>query len=163
VDCLNGHRDQVSDDQLLHRRQATQGEGRDFIQREELYGKRKEDARAGRKLPELRSTRFVSVSELIDDVLEYVADHKDKRSYISKAEIVRAALGSTKPADLKPQELSRWLKANTKTPATHNRYKAFVSLCYRLGNEHEKVDVNPAKKVRPRRPEGEGRQSASWM
>jgi hypothetical protein len=71
------------------------------------------------------------VSELIDDVLEYVEDHKDRRNYISKAEIVRAALGSTPAVDLKPQELGRWLKANTNTPATHNRYKAFISLCYR--------------------------------
>jgi integrase len=50
-----------------------------------------------------------------------------------------------------------WRRANTKTPSTHNRYKAFLSLCYRLGNENDKVDVNPAKKVRPRK-EAEGRQ-----
>jgi integrase len=122
-----------------------------------LYGKRKEDARAGRKLPDLRNSKFVSVSELIDDVLEYVSDHKDRRSYISKAEIVRKEFGATKADDLKPQVLSRWLKKKTNTPATHNRYKAFVSLCYRVGNSNEKVNVNPAKKVRPRR-EGEGRQ-----
>jgi integrase len=122
-----------------------------------LYGKRKEDDRAGRKLPELRNSRFATISELIDDVLEYVSDHKDRRNYLSKAEIVRKALGSMKAADLKPQELSRWLKDNTKTPGTHNRYKAFISLCYRVGNTNEKVDVNPAKKVRPR-PEEEGRQ-----
>jgi integrase len=122
-----------------------------------LYGKRKEDARVGRKLPELRNSKFVSLSELIDDVLEYVADHKDKRNYISKAKIVRTVLGSTPAVALKPQELSRWLKDNTKTPGTHNRYKAFISLCYRVGNTNEKVDVNPAKKVRPR-PEEEGRQ-----
>jgi integrase len=121
-----------------------------------LYQIRKADATAGRKLPELRNSRALTLSELIDDVLEYVADHKDRRNYISKAEIVRAALGSTPAADLKPQELSRWLKANTNTPATHNRYKAFISLCYRVGNENEKVDVNPAKKVRLRK-EAEGR------
>lgn len=52
-------------------------------------------------LPELRNSRALTVSELIDDVLEYVADHKDRRNYISKAEIVRAALGST-PATHSP-------------------------------------------------------------
>ena len=122
-----------------------------------LYQIRKADATAGRKLPELRNSRALTLSELIDDVLEYVADHKDRRNYISKAEIIRAALGSTPAADLKPQELGRWLKTNTKTAATHNRYKAFFSLCYRLGNENEKVDVNPAKNVRLRK-EGDGRQ-----
>jgi hypothetical protein len=60
-----------------------------------LYQIRKADATAGRKLPELRNSRALTVSELIDDVLEYVADHKDRLNYISKAEIVRAALGST--------------------------------------------------------------------
>src|SRR3954447_24086218 len=78
-----------------------------------LYQIRKADATAGRKLPELRNGRALTVGELIDDVLEYVADHKDRRNYISKAEIVRAALGSTPAANLKPQELGRWLKANT--------------------------------------------------
>jgi hypothetical protein len=66
-----------------------------------LYQIRKADATAGRKLPELRNSRALTVSELIDDVLEYVADHKDRRNYISKAEIVRAALGST-PATHSP-------------------------------------------------------------
>jgi hypothetical protein len=84
------------------------------------------------------------LGELIDDALEYVADHKDRRNYIGKAKIVRVSLGSTPAADLKPQVLSRWLKANTKTPATHNRYKAFISLCYRVANENEKIDVNPS-------------------
>jgi integrase len=122
-----------------------------------LYAKRKEDDRAGRKLPELRNTRFVTIAELIDDVLEYVGHHKDRRNYESKAEIVRAELGALSASNLKPQELSKWLRENTKTAATHNRYKAFFSLLYRLGNENEKVDVNPAKKIRPRK-ESAGRQ-----
>jgi hypothetical protein len=45
-----------------------------------LYQKRKEDDRAGRKLPELRNTKFVTIAELVDDALEYVVDHKDKRN-----------------------------------------------------------------------------------
>lgn len=122
-----------------------------------LYQKRKEDDRAGRKLPELRNTKFVTIAELVDGALEYVVDHKDKRNYVSKAEIVKAELGALSASTFKPQDLSRWLREHTKTPATHNRYKAFISLCYRLGNENEKVDVNPAKKVRPRK-EAAGRQ-----
>jgi hypothetical protein len=63
------------------------------------------------------------LSELIDDVLEFVAHHKDNRSYTSKGEIVRKALGSKPAADLTPQELERWLRTRCKTPATANRYK----------------------------------------
>jgi phage terminase Nu1 subunit (DNA packaging protein) len=59
-----------------------------------LYRSRKADALAGRKLPELRDSRVLTLSDLIDDALEFVADHKDKRNYVSKGEIVRAALGS---------------------------------------------------------------------
>ena len=94
-----------------------------------LYQSRKADALAGRKLPEPRDSRILSFSELIDDALEFVADHKDRRNYMSKAEIVRAALGSLPAAEVTPQELERWLRTQCKTAATSNRYKAFISLC----------------------------------
>jgi hypothetical protein len=88
-----------------------------------LYQSRKADVVAGRKLPELRNSKVVTLSELIDDVLEFVAHHQDNRSYTSKGEIVRKALGSKPAADLTPQELERWLRTRCKTPATANRYK----------------------------------------
>jgi hypothetical protein len=56
-----------------------------------LYQPRKADVVAGRKLPELRNSKVVTLSELIDDVPEFVAHHKDNRSYESKGEIVRKA------------------------------------------------------------------------
>ena len=121
-----------------------------------LYQSRKADAVAGRKLPELRNSKVVTVSELIDDVLEFVAHHKDNRNYKSRAAIVREALGSRHAAELTPQELERWLREHCKTAATANRYKAFVSLCYREGVRNGKVSVNPARLVRQRK-EGTGR------
>ena len=121
-----------------------------------LYQSRKADVVAGRKLPELRNSKVVTLSELIDDVLEFVAHHKDNRSYESKGEIVRKALGSKPAADLTPQELERWLRIRCQTPATANRYKAFISLCYREGVRNGKVSVNPARLVRQRK-EGPGR------
>jgi integrase len=121
-----------------------------------LYQSSKADVVAGRKLPELRNSKVVTLSELIDDVLEFVAHHKDNRSYTSKGEIVRKALGSKPAADLTPQELERWLRTRCKTPATANRYKAFISLCYREGVRNGKVTVNPARLVRQRK-EGTGR------
>jgi len=100
----------------------------------DLYRTRKTDARRGVKLPEnLRDNKVVTLSTLIDDALEFVTDHRDKRNYVSKAEIVREALGSYAASDITPQELDRWLKSYCKTEATANRYKAFVSLCYREG------------------------------
>jgi integrase len=116
-----------------------------------LYQTRKADATAGRKLPELKDSKTLRFSELIDDALEYVADHKDRRSYVSKGEIVRNALGSRPAAEITPQEIERWLRSRCKTPATSNRYKAFISLCYREGVNNGKVVNNPARQVRHRR------------
>ena len=112
-----------------------------------LYQTRKADATAGRKLPTLRNTRGVTVSDLIDLALEATANHKDKRNYISKAAIVREALGDSPAAELKPQEVEQWLKSRCKSAATANRYKAFISLCYRQGERNGKVTSNPARLV----------------
>jgi integrase len=121
-----------------------------------LYQSRKADAVAGRKLPELRNSKVVTLAELIDDALEFVAHHKDNRNYKSKGAIVREDLGSRPAAELTPQELERWLREHCKTPATANRYKAFISLCYREGVHNGKAAVNPARLVRQRK-EGTGR------
>ncbi len=121
-----------------------------------LYQSRKADAAAGRKLPELRNSKILLLSELIDDALEFTAHHKDQRGYKSKGEIVREALGARPAAELTPQELERWLRARCKTAATANRYKAFISLCYREGVRNGKVSINPARLVRQRK-EGAGR------
>lgn len=112
-----------------------------------LYQERKRDARLGRKLPSLRNTKFVTLSELIDDALEHVAGHKDLRNYKSKAEIVRADLGGRKAEDITPQELLQWLNGRKKSAATYNRYKAFLSLCFRVGEQNSKVEKNPARKA----------------
>jgi len=121
-----------------------------------LYQSRKADAVAGRKLPELRNSKVVTIGDLIDDALEFVANHKDNRNYKSKAGIVREDMGSLSAAEVTPQELERWLREHCKTAATANRYKAFISLCYREGVRNGKVAVNPARLVRQRK-EGGGR------
>ena len=83
-----------------------------------LYQARKADASAGRKLPELRNSKVVTLAELIDDALEFVAHHKDIRNYKSRGAIVREDLGSRPAAELTPQELERWLRDQCNTPAT---------------------------------------------
>lgn len=116
----------------------------------DAYQNRKDADREGRKLPTLRNTKVVTLSELIDDALEFVQDHRDRRNYVSKAEIVREALGSRPAAEITPQDLDRWLRSYCKSAATSNRYKAFVSLCYREGLRNGKVQTNPARMVRHR-------------
>jgi hypothetical protein len=64
-------------------------------------------------------------------------------------------MGSLSAAEMTPQELERWLREHCKTAATANRYKAFISLCYREGVRNGKVAVNPARLVRQRKEGGE--------
>ena len=116
-----------------------------------LYQTRKADALAGRKLPVLRNTKQVTVSDLIDLALKATENHKDRRNYVSKAEIVRKDIGERPAADVTPQEIADWLESRFKTPATSNRYKAFISLCYRQGMRNEKVSGNPARLFSKRR------------
>lgn len=124
----------------------------------DLYRKRKADAMAGRKLQSLRNTQGVTVGDLLDDVPEHVAHHKDLRNYKSRAEIVRAGLSQKVAADLTPQDLSRWLSRQCKSAGTYNRYKALISLAYEVGASKNKVVVNPARLALHRRePEGRKR------
>jgi site-specific recombinase XerD len=117
------------------------------------YGLRKAAILEGRKLPPPRRAAPVMVSDLIDPVLEYTANHRSARDYKSRGEIVRADLGS-RPADqLTPQELEQWLRKRCKTAATWNRYKALLSLAYRQGIRNGKVPVNVARLVAHRKEE----------
>lgn len=111
----------------------------------DLYRSRKDAIREGRKLPQLRSTRFISLAELIDDALEYVKGHKDLRNYESKAVIVKKALGARPAAEILPLDIERFLNGHCKTNGTYNRYRAFISLCYRQGLRNRKVTSNPAR------------------
>lgn len=118
----------------------------------DLYRKRKTDALEGRKLPNLRTGKSVTLGNLIDDAVEYVKAHnKSVKSYIAKAGIVRKAMGDRDAATITPQEIDRWLTSRCKTPATSNRYKSFLSLCFREGIVNAKVTSNPARLVRQRR------------
>jgi integrase len=121
-----------------------------------LYQARKADATVGRKLPERRATKEVALSDLIDEVLEFVVHHRDHRNYVSKAAIVRKDLGSMAASEINPQTLERWLRSHCKSAATWNRYRAFFSLCYQRGLKHGKVKSNPARQVDHRK-ESEGR------
>lgn len=126
----------------------------------DLYTKRKADIRERRKLPSLKRTAPVMVSDLIDLMLDYVGTHghRDQRTYKSRGEIIRRGIGARNAEDLSSQELEAWLARNTKTSATFNRYKALFSLAYKLGIRSKKVTHNPARgEFIPMRKEPRGR------
>jgi integrase len=129
-----------------------------------LYRKRKTEALQGRKLPETLRRRAVVFRELCEDAITYAREHhrnekalvlygKEKIDY--RAPLLLELLGARQADSLTPQEIERELSRAAGerewAPASFNRYKAFVSLAYRLGIENGKVSANPARLVHRRR------------
>ena len=103
------------------------------------------------KLPDLRNGK-VTLSALVDDALEYAKVHNGRyRDYESKAKIVREAMGTRVASAITPQDIDAWLTKHCKTPATYNRYRAFLSLVYKQAMINGKQDHNPARLVRQRK------------
>ena len=117
-----------------------------------LYQKRKADARRGVKLPELQPQKITTFGELASDAVAYAKVHlKTWADYDWKERTLRDAFGLRPAAEITPQEIDRYLTGRCRTPATANRFRAFFSLCYRLGMENGRVASNPARLVRMRR------------
>jgi integrase len=118
----------------------------------DLRTKRKNEALQGLKLPEKLRARKVGFAELAEDTLEYSREHK--QSYVD--DVVRMGklkewLGQRPAESVTPQEIERWLSGKDLKPATLNRYRALLSLTYRLGMQNGKVQANPARLVRQRK------------
>jgi integrase len=116
-----------------------------------LYQKRKADARRKLKLPELVPGRVVTFGQLSTMAVEHAETHlKSIGHYKTKDSILQQPFGERPASAITPQEINEWLTKHCKTPATANRYRAFMSLAYRLGMENGKVEANPARLVRLR-------------
>ena len=120
-----------------------------------LYQKRKTEALQGKKLPESLRTPMVSFAELAHDALVYSKTHK--RTYeddLFRMPRLLAAFRERAADSITPQDLERHLVQTAEegdwAPATVNRYRALVSLIFRLGIENGKVKQNPARLVKPR-------------
>lgn len=117
-----------------------------------LYQKRKTEVLQGKKLPESRK-RVVGFGELIGDALAYSKAHK--RSYdddVYRFGKLRAYFGDRAAEGITPQDIERYMAAGIENdkwaPATANRYRALLSLAFRLGIRNGKVSANPARLVR---------------
>jgi site-specific recombinase XerD len=122
----------------------------------DLYRKRKTEALQRKKLPENLRAPVVSFAELAQDALAYSKAHK--RTYdddVIRMERLLAVFREKAAESITPQDLERHLTQSAEggewQPATVNRYRALISLVYRLGIENGKVKENPAKLVKHRR------------
>jgi integrase len=113
-----------------------------------LYRKRKTGVLEGRKLPEKLRRAPVQFHELAQDALEY--SRSNKRSYDDdRYRMARLSewFGNQSADSITPTEIERRFREQEWTPATANRYRALLSLTYRLGIRSCKVRENPARLV----------------
>jgi site-specific recombinase XerD len=122
-----------------------------------LYRKRKTEILQGKKLPEHLRARQVSFAELAQDALNYSRTNKvgSYRQDVYRMKALLGWLGSRAADSITPQDIERWLMVQAEEhdwkPATANRFKALLSLTFRLGMENGKTTSNPARLVRRRR------------
>ena len=124
----------------------------------DLYRERKAAARRGDKLPELRK-RKVLLGEIITDAVEYATVRNGSvRDYVGKGNALRADLGGVEVEAVTPQMIEAWIERRKVSPATFNRYKAFLSLTFRVAIRNGKAETNVARQVeRKREPSGRKR------
>lgn len=120
-----------------------------------LLAKRKTEKLRGLKLPELLRAKTVPFGKLLDDALEHSSAENGERWTAElrlKYAIIRQDFGSRPAAAITKQEIVQWLvdQADERewSPATQNRYQAAFSLAFRVGIDNEKIDKNPAARIR---------------
>jgi site-specific recombinase XerD len=120
-----------------------------------LYAKRKTQALERKKLPENLRSPMVSFAEIARDALDYSKAHK--RTYdddVIRMETLLSKFRERSADSITSQELERHLaqvaEGREWAPATVNRYRALISLVFRLAIESGKVRENPARLVKHR-------------
>jgi len=116
----------------------------------DLYRKRKTEALQGKKLPERLRRATVTFAEIAKDALIYSEVHKAATSYRCDAGRMEILLGWFReyPAEsITAQDIEQQFQRQKWAPATPNRYRALLSLTYRLAIRNGKVKENPARLV----------------
>ena len=128
-----------------------------------LLAKRKTETLQRKKLPERFKAKLVTFSQLCDDALEHSRAHNCERSTRElemKINRLREVFGGRRADSFNKQEIVRWLVEEAETrdwkPATRNRWQGALSLIFRVGADNEKVEVNPASRIK-RKTENNGR------
>jgi site-specific recombinase XerD len=119
----------------------------------DLVRKRKNEALAGKKLPEKLRARAVTFQQLADAALEYSRTEKGSYQHdIYRMAPMSAHFGQRTAESILPEEFEGWLNDQAEkrewSVATKNRYTALLKLTYRLAEKNRKVKVNPARLLR---------------
>jgi integrase len=130
---------------------------------EKLLIKRRGEALEGTKLPDNLRAKSVTFADLSKDALAHSgAENSQKQTYELGLRIdqLLPAFGS-RPADsIRKNEIVAWLAEQADerdwAATTRNRWQATFSLIFRVGMDNEKIERNPAARIR-RKTEGGGR------
>jgi site-specific recombinase XerD len=117
----------------------------------DLYRKRKTEALMGKKLPEKLRRATITFADISRDALAY--SKTNKLSYRNDACRMETLLVWFRehPADsVTAQDIERRFAQQKWAPATANRYRALLSLTYRLAIRNGKLKENPARLVQHR-------------
>jgi len=116
----------------------------------DLYRKRKTEALAGKKMPEKLRRATVTFAEIAREALAYSKVHKAATSYrcdAGRMEVLLRWFREYPAESITAQEIERQFQKQEWAPATPNRYRALLSLTYRLAIRNGKVKENPARQV----------------
>jgi len=116
----------------------------------DLYHKRKMQAFEGKKLPEKLRRATVAFAEIAHDAPTYSKVHKAATSYrcaAGRMEVLLAWFREYPAESITAQDIERQFQKQEWAPATPNRYRALLSLTYRLAIRNGKVKENPARLV----------------
>lgn len=122
---------------------------------EKLLARRHTQKLEGVKLPENLRLKTTSFQELCEDALIHSkAENSDKQTYELRLRIsqILPAFGS-RPADsIRKNEIVSWLTEQSAkrnwAASSQNRWQATFSLIFRVGIDNEKIERNPAARIR---------------
>ena len=120
-----------------------------------LYQKRRTEISESKKLPVLRNAPLVKFDEIAADALEYSKAHNiSYEDDVIRMNFILREFSGRSIEGIRPQDIERWLSQLTQKvkgeqvplkPATLNRYRAVLSLSYRLAIRNGKATANPAR------------------
>jgi integrase len=130
---------------------------------EKLLVKRQAEKLEGVKLPDNLRAKAVTFGELCGDALKHSeAENSEKQTYELGLRIdqLRPVFGSRPAESVRKNEIVEWLTEQAGerdwAATTRNRWQATFSLIFRVGVDNEKIEKNPAARIR-RKTEGNGR------
>jgi site-specific recombinase XerD len=121
----------------------------------QLYAKRKTQIHLQEKLPENFRAKSVSFEKLADNAL--VWSEANKHSYSNdKNRMVRlvAEFGNRSAESITPGDFERFIGTQPWAVATRNRSRALIKMIYRLAEQDELIQTNPARKLRMTKEQG---------